>query len=87
MKEGSGRCNNCCARFYLKGSTVELFDRIGIGGMLVQVLCVDVRSDIDLRVIVEAHHCIIMNDVADMFLGLRESIDSDDGLLKKLSTS
>ena len=55
--------------------------------MLVQVLCVDVRSDIHLRVIIEAHHCIIMNDVADMFLGLRESIDSDDGLLKKLSTS
>ena len=32
LEKGSGRCNDCCSRFYLKGSRVELFDRIGIGG-------------------------------------------------------
>ena len=44
----------------MKGSKVESFDWIGIGGMCVQVQLVDGRIEIDLRVIVEKNHFIMM---------------------------
>ena len=58
--QGSGRCNYCFDRFYVKGIRVELFDWIGIGGMLVQLKRFVRRIEIDLRVIVEANHFIMV---------------------------